>query len=185
MVAKLDINIKKAYFNYLLDYICDKNHHRVDYTPLLDTLFGMKFVAILDRDNNRIADGDALRKEFMHEEDIDEEYLYEFDDMDVSVLEVLIGIARRVEYQIANGMGKDHTNERFWLLLRNLDIEKYTSSNYKPVNIREKVDIWMKRKFKKDGFGSIFPLQNPDEDQRKCEIWIQMNRYVWENWFAD
>lgn len=185
MVAKLNVDIKKDYFNYLVDMICDKKHHKVDYIPLLDSLFGMKFIAIIDRDNNRISDGDALRKEFLNSEGIDESYLFEFDDMDVSVLEVLIGIAKRIEYQVQNGMDIDRTNEQFWMLLRNLDIEKYTSANYKPVNIREKVNVWMKRKFEKNGFGSIFPLQNCDEDQRKCEIWVQMNRYVWENWFEN
>lgn len=185
MVAKLDIDLKKEYFNYLTNLVCDKKHHKVDYIPLLDNLFGMKFLAILDRDENRIADGDGLRKEFVNENDVDEAYLYEFDDIDVSVLEVLIGIARRMEYQIGNGMDDDHTNERFWLLLANLGIEKYSADNYKPLNIREKVDIWMKRKFKKDGSGSIFPLQKPAEDQRKCEIWIQMTRYIWENWFEN
>ena len=183
MVQRLEVNINKAYFNYLVRYVCDRKHHKVDYIPLLDTLYGMKFIAVIDRDNNRIADGAALRDEFMSEEDIDRAYMFEFDDMDVSVLEVLLGIARRMEYQITNGMDVDRTNERFWLLLRNLDIEKYTADNYKPLNIREKIDNWMKRKFRKDGFGSIFPLQKPEDDQRKCEIWIQMNRYVWENWF--
>lgn len=184
MVAKVEYDIKQEYFSYLLDLVCDKEHHKVDYTPLLTMLLGTKFVAVLDRDENRMSDGAALRTEFLNSEGIDEEYSYVFDGLEVSVLEVLIGIAKRVEYQVGNGMDIDRTNERFWLLLRNLGIEKYSADNYKPLNIREKVNIWMKRKFKSNGAGSIFPLKNPSGDQRKCEIWVQMNAYVWENWLS-
>ena len=38
MVQRLEVNINKAYFNYLVRYVCDRKHHKVDYIPLLDTL---------------------------------------------------------------------------------------------------------------------------------------------------
>ena len=182
MISKVDFDIKKAYFNWLCDYICDKKHEKIDYIPLLDKLFSMKFVVKLSRDENRISDGEDLRTQFLDEEGIDDRYLYEFDDMDVSILEVLIGIAKRLSFQVDNSIEGMYTNEHFWEILRNLDIEKYSSDNYKAVNISEKCDVWMSRRFKSDGSGSIFPLKNPESDQRKEEIWVQMSNYIWENY---
>lgn len=185
MVSKVDFDIKKGYFEYLLDVVCDREHMSIDYIPLLDLLHSIKFKSIMERDENRIADGEHLRREFLDERDIDKEYLYEFDDMEVSVLEVLIGIAKRMESQLGNVTQKDRTSERFWELLGNLGVEKYKSDNYKPENIREKVNVWMMRKYKKDGLGGIFPLRKPEFDQRTVEIWNQMSAYIWENFFEN
>ena len=185
MVMAVKFDLKKEYFNYLVRFVCNNVHHKVDYLPLLDTLHSIKFVAVLDRDVNRIADGADLRKVFLSDADIDDSYIYEFDDMDVSVLEVLVGIAKRIEFQVGNTMEKDRTAEKFWVLVQNLDIEKYDSGNYKPLNIREKVQKWMERRFEKNGKGSIFPLSDAKTDQRKEEIWTQMSNYIWENWFEE
>jgi hypothetical protein len=38
--------------------------------------------------------------------------------------------------------------------------------------------IW--RTYSPDGRGGFFPLNQPQEDQRKIEIWYQMNKYVIE-----
>jgi hypothetical protein len=38
--------------------------------------------------------------------------------------------------------------------------------------------IW--RDYHPDGRGGFFPLQNPDVDQTKVEIWHQLNAYVSE-----
>ena len=160
MVSKVNVDLKKEYFSYLIDVICDKEHMSIDYIPLLDLLHSIKFKVLMERDENRVADGEHLRREFLDDRDIDKEYLYELEDMDVSVLEVLIGIAKRMESQLGNVTQKDRTSERFWELLGNLGVEKYKSDNYKPANIRDKIEIWMLRKYKKDGSGGIFLFEN-------------------------
>jgi hypothetical protein len=38
--------------------------------------------------------------------------------------------------------------------------------------------VW--RNYHADGRGGFFPLQNPDVDQTKVEIWYQLNAYVSE-----
>jgi hypothetical protein len=181
MVAKLDIDIKKEYFNYLVSRVVDKKHPKVDYIPLLDLLHSLKFEWCIDLDKNRAGDGAALREKWLSEEGL-YAYLFEFDDEKVSVLEVLIGIAERFEYQVGDIMCGDHTNDRFWELLRNLDIEKYSADNYKPLNIKAKTRDWMLRKFKKDGSGSIFPVKKCEKDMRNLQIWDQMSIYVEKNW---
>lgn len=182
MVSKVDFDIKTEYFSYLVDKVCDKKHHRVDYIPLLDLLHSMKFEWSIDMDANRASDGEYLRKKWLQREGI-YEYLYEFDGEKASVLEVLVGIADRLEFQVGDVMKGDHTADRFWEILRNLDIEKYDSGNFKPLNIKEKVRNWMYRKYKKDGFGSIFPVKNCEKDMRTLQIWDQMSVYIMANYF--
>ena len=181
MVARVDFDIKKEYFNHLVDMVCDKKHPKVDYIPLLDLLHSMKFEVVIEMDENRVGDGAFLREKWLQKEGI-YEYLYEFDDENVSVLELLISVAERFEFAIGDNMLGDYTNERFWELLRNLDIEKYSAGNYKPLNIKEKVRNWMLRKYKKDGTGSIFPVKNCEKDMRTLQIWDQMNVYIIENY---
>lgn len=182
MVAKVDFDIETEYFEYLLDRVCDKNHHKVDYIPLLELLHQMPFWCPIKMDESRISDGAILRVKWAEQEGISD-YLYVFEDLPVSVFEVLLGLAERIEFQVGDIRNGDHTSDRFWELLDNLDISKYTSDNYKPLNIKEKVTIWVERKFKKDGKGSPFPVTKPEMDQRKREIWGQMGEYLMEKYF--
>lgn len=181
MVTMTHMDIKKEYFNHLIDIVCDKKHKKVDYIPLLDLLYSIPFTITMEMDENRVSDGEFLRKRWLQDEDL-YGYLSEFDDEKVTVLEVLIGIAERYEYQVGNIMEGDLTSERFWELLHNLDIEKYSADNYKPLNIKEKVRNWMARKYKKDGSGSIFPVKSYKKDMKSLQIWDQMSIYIMENW---
>lgn len=180
MVEKLDFDIKSEYFRRLVDMVINKKHPKIDYIPLLDLLNSMKFEIIDKKDEDRVSDGEYLRHKFCDEEGI-YEHLYEFDGTDVSVLEVLIGLAERLSFQTWDfSTGKHDIPDCFWEILRNLDIEKYSAGNYKPLNIKEKVRIWMFRRFKKNGSGSPFPLQNAKNDQRFVDLWGQLNAYVME-----
>jgi hypothetical protein len=181
MVAKLDFDIKQEYFNHLVDMVVDKRHPKVDYIPLLDLLHSLKFEWSIDMDENRASDGAFLRDKWLDSEGL-YSYKYEFEDEKVSVLEVLIGIAERFEYQVGNIMDGDHISERFWEILRNLDVEKYSAGNYKPLNIKEKVRNWMLRRYKRDGSGSIFPVKKCEKDMREMQIWDQMSFYIMENY---
>ena len=181
MVAKVDFDIKKAYFDYMVEKVCDRQHHRVDYIPLLDLLNSIPFTVVMEMDGNRAEDAAYNRKNWLQSEDL-YEYLYEFDDEKVSVLEVLVSIAERLEFQVGNPMDNRRISDQFWEILRNLDIEKYTADNYKPLNIKEKVRNWMLRKYKKDGSGSIFPVKNCEKDMRSLQIWDQMSMYIMENY---
>jgi len=181
MVTMTNIDIKKGYFDYLVEKVCDKKHKRVDYIPLLDLLHSIPFTVVIEMDENRVNDGAFLRERYLQSEDL-YAYLYEFDDEKVSCLEVLIGIADRLEYEVGNIMEGDHTSDRFWLLLRNLDIEKYTSDNYKPLVVKEKVRNWMMLKYKKNGVGSIFPVKHSQKNMKSLQICDQMSIYIEENW---
>ncbi len=183
MVSRPDYDIKSQYFGHLVETITDKKHPQIDYIPLLDLLHSMKFELVLDSDVDRVKDGAYLRDKWLSEEGI-YEHLYEFEGENVSVFEVLVALADRLSFQIGDNCSGTHSiSECFWEILRNLDVEKYSAGNYKPMNIKEKVRNWMYRKYHKDGSGGVFPLVKTRFDQRKVSFWDQMNEYILEKYW--
>ena len=181
MPNAVDIDIKREYFDYLVGYICDKRHKVNDYLPLLDLLHSIPFVVIIEMDENRVSDGLFLRKRWLQKINMYDK-LNIFEDEKASVLEVLIGIAQRLEFQVGDGTDIDRTSEKFWELLRNLDIEKYDFKHFNPLKIKEKVRNWMNLKYRSDGFGSIFYVKNCEKDLRELQIWDQMSIYVMQKY---
>ena len=181
MANELCLDLKQSYFEYLVDYICDKRHKRSSYLPVLDLLHGIPFVVVVEMDDQRMSDGLYLRERYLQKIDKYDQ-LDIFEEDKASVLEVLIGIAQRLEFQVGDGMIGDHTAEKFWELLANLDIEKYDSRRYFPLEIKEKVRNWMLRKYDFYGNGSIFPVKRCEKDMRELQIWDQMSVYVMEKY---
>jgi hypothetical protein len=92
------------------------------------------------------------------------------------MLEMLVGLSRRLSIQ-----GGGEPREWFWHLIENLELEEYNDET--PIPQRE-VDevlervIW--RLYKKNGRGGLFPLRRTTDDQRRVELWRQLNAYLLE-----
>jgi hypothetical protein len=157
-----------AYFEWLVGQV-ELNKGRVvdkTYWMLFDLLHSKEFVWIVANDDNRIEDGCALRHEFG----------IKLRD-GCSVLEVLIGLSRRVAFEA----GGDERRWA-WVLLENLGLHRM-SDQLSPRKIRQVEDILdalIFRNYFEDGRGGFFPLAWPDQDQTKVEIWYQLNAYVSE-----
>jgi hypothetical protein len=140
------------------------------YTHLLSALLEKEFVWLIPNDDNRIADGLEIRQEFTEETGIRVEGV-------CSVLEVILGLARRLEF-MAGGDAPGWA----WQMICNLGLHKFAD----PIGTRKafKVDeilqalVW--RNYDPDGSGGFFPLAWTDEDQTKVEIWYQLSAYVEE-----
>lgn len=145
------------------------------YWSLLRQLYRKEFVWIVPNDDNRVEDGRYLRYEFLEDQrilDPDPEWMA----LGCSMLELLIGLSRRLSFE-AEGKSRDW----FWILLENLGLESYNDKTYIS---HEEVDalleqvIW--RTYRQNGTGGLFPLKHPKKDQRKVEIWYQLNAYLLE-----
>lgn len=150
------------------------------YNLLLLKLYSTEFIAIDQRDENRIDDALELREEF-------EDY-FGFEpeiDIECSILELLIGIC----YRIVEIMGEDEESgaERwFWTLLDNLlDDYKYFDNRNLTKNrvLNEELNDILRRFVYRDydfdgSNGSIFPLKRPEIDQKSVEIWYQMQQFL-------
>lgn len=150
----------------------------VDYTILMRKLHETDFKWILERDENRVKDGLALRSDF-------------FDDVEISttafirecsVLELLVGLAIRVDEEYIGDPMNPHPEIFFWDMIHNLGLDVMDNNHFNEVKCDEIIDIWMKREFESDGNGSPFPLKNVTFDSREVEIWRQVMAYLSENY---
>lgn len=140
-------------------------------------LYKTPFVWLIPNDDNRLEDGVALRREFLDDQQIiltrrDAGWI----DLGCSVLELIVGLARRLEYEAG---GTAHY--WFWVLLENIGLRGFNDSRpYLRGHIEEVLYAVIFRQYTPHGLGGFFPLQDPKEDQRYVELRYQMAAYVLE-----
>lgn len=140
-----------------------------DHTDLFRILYAKEFVWLIPNDDNRVRDGLDIRDSFFN--------YHSHLDQGCSVLEVLIGISRRIAFAAG---GDPHLWA--WRLLENLELNR-VSGRIGAIRA-ERVDdilerlIW--RMYEPNGVGGFFPLAWPQLDQRGVEIWYQMHAYIEE-----
>lgn len=171
MSAPLD----EQYFTWLYSQVASLKTKSLNktYFTLLNQLYRKEFFWFVPNDDNRVEDGRYLRPEFLASaniDDPDEEWLY----LGCSMLEMLIGLSRRFKFE-AGGL----TSKWFWHLMENINLAEFTDANPGTVyEIDEVLNTIIWRQYKADGTGGLFPLDNPKDDQRKVELWYQLNAYI-------
>lgn len=141
---------------------------------LARVMFTTEFTWFVPNDDNRAEDGRDLRLEFMDETgyEPDEDWL----DLGCSMLEMMIALSRRLSFE-ADGGARDW----FWQLVANLGLEECNDrSNFDPDRVTEILQIVCKRTYAPTGQGGLFPLRNPEQDQRRVELWDQQSAYIRE-----
>jgi len=172
-------SVDEDYFDWLYGLVWPtrvKNPARSN-RLLAEQLHTKPFRWFIHNDDNRGLDGVELRSEFLS--------VYpnvrptqEWMDLDCSILEMLIALARRTAYESSGT-----TDEWAAQLLDNLGIRRFTDDTYHE-GIRQEVDEVLEqllnRTYSPDGVGGLFPLRYADLDQRRVELWHQMSTYVLE-----
>lgn len=149
------------------------------YDRLLNYLNTYPFHAVLPRDECRIDDGVMLRDEYCSERGVP---IYLFDSEECTVLEILVSLSILMDSEWIGEPGDPNPCGIFWEMLQNLELNRFTNSRFDISLVDEILRKWINREFEKDGKGSIFPIYNPIRDQRKAEIWQQMQEYINENY---
>lgn len=149
------------------------------YWVLFRQLYTQEFVWLVANDDNRVDDGRDLRYEFLDEIGISRDVDPDWMGMGCSVLELLMGLAKRFAFET------DRTPRYwFWELLENLDLVRFTDAvNTKTKTqeiVNEIVHDLIFRNYHPSGRGGLFPLETPDKDQRNVEIWYQLCAYILE-----
>ena len=131
-------------------------------------------------DENRAVDGLDLRETFINS--LGKISIGPQDDLPCSILEMLIALAMRCNDWIICDVD-DHYSEWFWTFLDNLGLLVYDDRRYNSSKVDDILRKWLDREYRFDGSGGLFPLANPEIDQRMIEIWSQLVYYLDENYF--
>ena len=171
------------YFDWLCILIgVNKNFPKRNYTSLVSALHGMNFQPKLAMDQNRGADGLQLRVEFMNEHG---PWGSATNRGPCTALEFLVALGKRMSFLTYGEGNHGQTAYYFWKMMDNLGLSKLTDDRWDIANGDFFVEdaVWRinQREYAADGKGGIFPLRNPHGDQRKTEIWYQMNAWLLEN----
>lgn len=144
------------------------------YWKLLRTLFTKEFTWFVPNDDNRVDDGRYLRFEFLDEMgimDVDEDWI----SMGCSVLEMIYAVCKHLSFEADGSVAR-----WFWELMHNLNLSGYSDRNFNGRQVEQIIDTLVWRHYQSDGRGGLFPLRNPQVDQREVEIWYQMSAYLLE-----
>lgn len=176
--------IRAEYFQWLCGLVgMDEPDH--SYWTLARILHRRNFYWSVDNDGNRWEDGVRMRLIFEDETNYSD---YSCLDGDCSILEMLIALAIRIADTLGTGDNGD-IQWWFWRLIENLWEEdmvlledgELILGDYTDYLFCQKLDIWLDRRFRRSGKGGLFPLRHAKKDQRKVEIWYQMQAYLMEN----
>lgn len=167
--------LHEAYLEYLGGQIAFEGGSFVD---LLWLMHEKEFVWFVPNDDNRIADGLDIRKEWLQHVTValDEDPVPGF-DFPCSFLEVLLALSRRMAFQAG-----DPAEGWAWQFLINLDLNRMRDdlSKYKTRKADDIMETVIFRTYANDGAGGFFPLTHPRANQKKVELWYQMSAYIEE-----
>lgn len=171
------------YLQYLI-WLCHLEKFR-NHTKLFEELHDSEFYYSIERDENRAGDGMELREGYNIPHDItfgERDLRIYFVERPCSVLEMLIGLAIRVDEEYLGDPSDPHPEDFFWEMIKNLGLDGYTDGRFDVGSVERRVSMWLDRQFTKNGLGSPFPVYDDDRDQRNLEIWDQMNSYINEKY---
>jgi hypothetical protein len=116
------------------------------YDSLLDFLYHKPYIYTIRMDENRAEDGVELRYIFGAENNIDYEDILSGLDAgrDCSMLEMMVGLARRCESQIMIDMEEGAQPERwFYIMLTNLGLKEFDNEHFDPRKVNYIVDRFL------------------------------------------
>jgi len=187
MMETNNLKLATAYFLWLRNLVHMNKYDHKCYSGLSRVLHNRKFTYFVPNDDNRAGDGEFLRIKFAQDMSYEEEEIQKELEGPCTVLEMLIGLAIRLDFQTsAAGSTNTHVTSWFWELIYNLGLDKYDNGSYPSIldkkdedKINDILTIFMDRKYKPDGSnGGLFPVKNPIKNQKNVEIWYQMAEYL-------
>lgn len=185
MTVEQAVNEEKRYFRWLCNRIGIEDYPGKRYFILANDLWCMEWLSINPLDQNREIEALNLRKNYIMNSEADP---YVIGDLGVAkVLEVLIAIAGKMVELLADSDINDNTEERWFFEMASnaglciMEDERYLEHEGLFVT-HEAMERVIERSYRRDGVGGLFPLTKPKNDQRKCELWYQMNQYILEKY---
>lgn len=168
--------MENAYYSWLVGLIGD-DYVAGNYQKLLWKLFTTDYIWELDYDRSRAADGLYLRREYSRASGIAIDIVMQ--NSECSVLEMLIALARKAEYDIMHDPDYgDRSGQWFWTMLENLSLDVYDDWHYFENEVNRILDIFLHHRYERSGIGGAFPVTGCGIDLRNKDLWYQMNAYL-------
>lgn len=172
--------IESEYNEWLLELSENLCADGTSHQKLFEYLYSREFYSNVGRDENRVEDGKDLRLRFSEDSmrynyrDI-YKYLYNYP---CSVLEMMIALAYRCEDIMSDFEKGDRTGTWFSEMLHSLHLDEMDDNNYDEQYVEQVVDNLINHKYKRNGDGGLFTINNPRKNMQKVEIWYQMCWYL-------
>lgn len=158
------------------------------YNFLINSLAKIEFIWVHPRDENRYNDGLELRSQFSDETG---RFLDSSSGLSskCTMLEMMAALSIKVENRLMRNLDiGDRTSVWFISMIDNLGLSKCTNTGWKyeyEDYIRGVCDRVIKRDYKSDGSGGLFPLKNHSLNWKNEEIWTQCMAWIRENYPND
>lgn len=181
------------YFKWLIESIDPDNIIGEDYDSVLKELYftNFKWMKKYKDDENRAKDGVYLRTIFMNSSrelrdamrvecnyilknggTIENEFW--FYRKPCSCLELLVSIARKIEYDFVAIPGEENIPKWFWRFMDSMGLSPNSEKVKNPRYVSERIDKWLGRRYQRNGEGGIFIVNSDDFDMPKLELRKQM-----------
>ena len=166
------------YLDWMYDLMCEGRFAgSITYRKLFNYLHNTEFIYFIPHDENRAADGIALRRRFCR--------LYNYEGLEhylngpCSVLEMMIALAIRCEeYIMCDPEKGDRTAQWFWSMLRSMGLNSMTDYNFDTDFVSYAVSRFLNREYDRNGKGGLFTIKRWNRDARDAEIWHQLLAYL-------
>lgn len=174
-------DVNDIYLDWLYSIVADDRYSTKNtYRKLFDQLYNTEFTYTIPMDGNRFEDGVNLRYRFGRDNGYDEREIATYlDYCPCSVLEMMIALAIKCEDHIMDNpdLG-NRVGQWFWEMIVCLGLGSMKDSNYDPDYVDSCMDIFLNRKYKRDGEGGLFRIHDRSKDMRTTDIWYQMCWYL-------
>lgn len=177
-------DVYQDYFQWLCEMVHIDQEDR-SYWILAKDLHQHPFYSLIPHDENRASDGLELREDYLHMINYPK---YVSIDGECTVFEMLVALARRMDFETSDPYDKDDYHDRtaywFWEMMDNLGLIVFSDDCYVEydgmANVERIIDRFLERRYSRSGDGGLFPLYRGRGDQRNVEIWYQMSAYLME-----
>lgn len=177
-------NLEKVYFEWMYDLVLGNDQlTNITYKKLMWFLYNTEFTYLIDRDENRAADGIDFRYKFGLDNGYSEdEVTRQLDTRPCSVLEMMVSLAFRLEDQIMDDYDYgNRTGQWFWNMVVSLGLGRMSDEHFDQKYVEEVIFRFLNIQYKPNGEGGLFTLEHPKYDLRNEEIWYQAMWYLDEN----
>lgn len=175
----IQMQLKDEYFNWIHHKVCGNARiNKNTYNKLLRYLDEIDFIVVHPMDDNRRVDGIDFRYQFGYYNGYSEDYIRENLDLkECSVLEMMVALAFRGEEQfMSNTRYGDRTGQWFWEMIVSLGLGSMNDKAFDRRYVSDVIDNFLNRRYKPNGEGGLFTLNEYPKDLREVEIWYQ---FLW------